>query len=349
MNPLDLIGEYLAPPRTFDEVAVDLVNAFCPTGQGGGVDPTCSPGGSEAVNEALKTPGLTKVQIAKIKVANPGGPVDGVLRIPKGVSQEQADEMQTRMPPGVRVERVNLAGAHKLPPPAAPIPDPPPAPKDDARGSARAITRRQERETRAVPQAPVSQSRPGYAKHVAVIAKGNRHDRIVEDTKAVMQDLHDRHPSVDALLGPTKPTITMHQGNSVPGRRNTPGMYLPGADKLYVAWGKSAQSNSDLQLGGWTAATGPNHTFRHEMGHAVHVRAMRLPHTDDRSDVAFSRAVREAAGNQGTTQFVSSRISQYAATNMKETFAESFAAFTHPRYRSDLPKPIHDYFTRLLK
>lgn len=41
-------------------------------------------------------------------------------------------------------------------------------------------------------------------------------------------------------------------------------------------------------------------------------------------------------------------VSKYGSTNDHELFAESFSAYTHPGYRGDLPKPIHDFMKEVL-
>lgn len=100
-----------------ETVQLSAVNAFCPTGAGGGVDPTCSPhGGGVGVTQkhfnSLKAKGikLTKVWMTKIEAINPGWDGKSPLKIPLAM-EEQAGKIAAHL--GVKVLPVNTAGLYK--------------------------------------------------------------------------------------------------------------------------------------------------------------------------------------------------------------------------------------------
>lgn len=59
-------------------------NVFCPTGPGGGVDPTCSPKGHEMAEHIKKNSPkkLTALYLDKLKVLNPNGIENNTLKVP---------------------------------------------------------------------------------------------------------------------------------------------------------------------------------------------------------------------------------------------------------------------------
>lgn len=106
---------------------------------------------------------------------------------------------------------------------------------------------------------------------------------------------------------------------------------------MEVAWRGGKEADPPLpKIGSYAVSAGPAGTLRHEYGHAVEVMA----------GEAKMREFRKAAGG---LRELSGTLSTYGSSNYHEAFAESFARFTHPQYKGDLPKPIHDYMEKLLK
>lgn len=96
---------------------IAIRNAFCPTGEGGGVDPTCSPGeagggggGSEGLKKLSKI-GLSKGELKKIELVNPGG-FAGTVKVPSGLSPDKVAAIQKALP-GRTIEKVKTAGLLK--------------------------------------------------------------------------------------------------------------------------------------------------------------------------------------------------------------------------------------------
>lgn len=97
--------------------------------------------------------------------------------------------------------------------------------------------------------------------------------------------------------------------------------------------------------GRWTVGTNSiRDTLRHEVGHAVH-----LTHFQRIRGGAQARSEWETIWGKYSKnkQLIHDRISQYAATNDMELFAESFGAYTHPAY--DIQGPRFSYGGPVLK
>ena len=97
-----------------------ITNAFCPTGPGGGVDPTCSPGGGggsyasghELVGSLKSKTGLkVNAEFAqKIAWLNPNGVQNGTVVMPKKMSDtpEKIAQLQKVLPPGTVIKQVSF-------------------------------------------------------------------------------------------------------------------------------------------------------------------------------------------------------------------------------------------------
>jgi len=81
-------------------------------------------------------------------------------------------------------------------------------------------------------------------------------------------------------------------------------------------------------------------TLRHEFGH--HLQDHALQH-----DITFWRKIDL---KQDASIYFSTKVSKYAGTNPGEAFAESFSAYTSPKYkRGMLPKDVESYMDKILK
>jgi SPP1 gp7 family putative phage head morphogenesis protein len=112
-----------------------VFNVFCPTGPGGGVDPSCSPGHAEHLSASAGRYGLkyTQTQLDKIEHLNKDRKHGETVKVPKALSDEHIKHVEATF--GAKAERVNTSGLGKelkaaggMPPPAPPIVSPAPAP-----------------------------------------------------------------------------------------------------------------------------------------------------------------------------------------------------------------------------
>lgn len=105
-------------------------------------------------------------------------------------------------------------------------------------------------------------------------------------------------------------------------------------------WGPHVWSTS----GGTAANSNAVGTFRHEYGHHVHIGHMKWEARQEWTNI-WSRYTAPDPLRVGRT--MAQRITQYAGTNDKELFAESFAVYVHPKYKmGDLPKDIEDFLVK---
>lgn len=108
----------------------------------------------------------------------------------------------------------------------------------------------------------------------------------------------------------------------------------------------------------WSAGEDALSTFRHEYGHHIHLVAMSPEQRTEWTAIwnSFAEDVKGAAFPGGFNPIQIARIrntvSEYASTNEKELFAESFRAYTHPDYglhgNPRLPANIESFFERNL-
>ena len=90
----------------------------------------------------------------------------------------------------------------------------------------------------------------------------------------------------------------------------------------------------------FTVDNGATGLFRHEFGHGIYER---LP-----NQAKNDWNIRWVMGGMG--QGFEKVISKYAGTNKEEGFAEAFAAWSHPKYKSSvkrLPGSIESYFNKV--
>ena len=113
--------------------------------------------------------------------------------------------------------------------------------------------------------------------------------------------------------------------------------------------GRPVHGQYYLGRGNFTVGTSLRSNFRHEIGHHVHYT---FDHpvtrtTESRSDWASWNII----FNSKDPSYWRSSVSRYAATNVKECFAECFSVYFHPNYGKAgaqlLPKRVHEYFERI--
>lgn len=100
----------------------------------------------------------------------------------------------------------------------------------------------------------------------------------------------------------------------------------------------------DITRAGGRGAVSSAATFRHELGH--HVWGVSGPELAPKVASPGIRAEFVAAYKSVGKTGMCSQVSGYSGRNVREGFAESFAAYTHPGYKNGLPSPIHEFFLR---
>lgn len=144
--------------------------------------------------------------------------------------------------------------------------------------------------------------------------------------------------SLDTLIGVDDPVLAV-------------GITPKASTELAVRGSKvSSLKHGPLKLGGekhylYTDAGKSLSTLDHEIGHAFHYSM-----TDDPQLRKYWEEWEKFFDKQGAKYF-KTNVSIYSATNAKEAFAESFAAFVHPKYsasKKKLPAKISGYFDELL-
>jgi hypothetical protein len=138
------------------------------------------------------------------------------------------------------------------------------------------------------------------------------------------------------------------------GHENADGLYRLHKRQITVALGHRPPAPDSFRISGRTPdgridpyltywrVTDTNHLaiFRHEFGHHVHLKEFRAPARREWNNVwsQMSTTPQYQSGSIRRT------VSEYAATNEKELFAESFAVYTHPKYvKGTLPRVIESF------
>ena len=113
------------------------------------------------------------------------------------------------------------------------------------------------------------------------------------------------------------------------------GLHEETAKRLSIALHSGAGEDA-LAFGGFRVNGSLQGTLRHELGHAA-----------EQAVTAAQRREWLNLWRQYGTSMARS-VSQYAATNPEEFFAEAFSAYTHPRYAGGLPGPVEAFFKKTL-
>lgn len=167
-------------------------------------------------------------------------------------------------------------------------------------------------------------------------------DKWVEDklmakakhTDKLLDDLHERFPGIKENMSLDK--IQLDPGYHTKEHRDALGFYSYRERRLVMAADLPRGSNSGRN-GDWSVAGNKyDSTFRHEMGHAID---RRLSQRDRDQYVAEKKYMVPDPTNEAWKENKSnaSNLTRYGMTNRAEYFAESFAAYTDPRYGKDDP------------
>jgi hypothetical protein len=117
------------------------------------------------------------------------------------------------------------------------------------------------------------------------------------------------------------------------------GTFVPQTREIKIAGGLKPGESPAPKMGGWLVTDGKHagDAIRHEYGH-------KFWFTDENiSPREFKKISEKYVG----TALGKKKISKYGASSHEELFAESFAAYTHTRYKpGTLPKDIEDYMVK---
>lgn len=124
-----LVGGHEADPDTVTPRSA--LNVFCPTGKGGGIDPTCSPGGkrSSAPLGLRETKGMSKEGAKEFsKLHKERGELNKKIKAGTASDAEKSRVQEITSKLNEIKDREAKAGGATTPPPSPPPPSPPPAP-----------------------------------------------------------------------------------------------------------------------------------------------------------------------------------------------------------------------------
>jgi hypothetical protein len=159
-------------------------------------------------------------------------------------------------------------------------------------------------------------------------------------------------PGIKAILEKEPVRYLYLRGRNVlfdtdaPDRTNLWGTYEYNYDKINVSTCRGVKDAAP-RLGDTNVSSNMAGCYRHELGHHVY------RHMNPEVKVIYTNIIRGMTDKQ-----IRSGISYYAATKItkkdplifrfRETFAESFSAYTNPAYGSGkkLPKDIHAFFEK---
>jgi hypothetical protein len=159
--------------------------------------------------------------------------------------------------------------------------------------------------------------------------------------KADYENMVKQFPFLAKKTGPK--SILISSGEFVPRSiakryERALGLYEPSKKRLTVAIRGRVAHIDQITIGQWSSAkTSALSTFRHELGHYVHMNAI-----SPQKRQAWTTIWNSHKATASRT------VSQYSATNEWELFAESWRAYTTPGYRpGTLPVAIENFFITL--
>ena len=153
---------------------------------------------------------------------------------------------------------------------------------------------------------------------------------------------------IDKSDNPIK-VLEIWRGSSFPGDKTVYGMYSENKKhiRLMVPHPNSKIRKMEHLLtvgeGNFSISSDPMSSLRHEFGHY-------LQETVLMKDSFKDKVWRKIAERENVYDYFEKYVSKYASSNVQEAFAESFAAYTSPKYQTGmLPKEIEKYFDDLFK
>lgn len=154
-----------------------------------------------------------------------------------------------------------------------------------------------------------------------------------------IEQLSARFPVFGKRVGEKLPLIVLRKGSEtapdVGGSISKDG----GAIQLPIG---GSEDQAAPKFGGYIVDRSLYGRVRHELGHAFQIRNGGTGAQEEQEWWSVAREVQKTVGW--------GKVSEYAATDRREAYAESFTAYTHAAYKQgQLPKPVEDYFDKYLK
>jgi SPP1 gp7 family putative phage head morphogenesis protein len=228
------------------------------------------------------------------------------------------------------------------PPPAAPVPSiikgATPATQASVDKMAQIMTAPPKRVS--MPRGARTIKRYGEEKFSAAVDAINEElVRMKAEMPWIAKQLDGRRSTVRNILLSPDATVQTKQGLFA-------GLWSPWKRQISIALQGRSIPEAKLVIGtgrNWFVHTGKSFrsTFRHEFGHALQDRVFKLKR---------GRQWKALFDQKGTTWW-KNNVSGYSATNYREAFAESFAAYTHPHYGAQfrLPKEVEKFMDDILR
>ena len=165
-----------------------------------------------------------------------------------------------------------------------------------------------------------------------------------QQVKEVVNDLQNRYPGFDSVLNFQPLEVGIRNAVDLEGQGSADALGQFSGGRLELA-GKIRNAPNVYKLGSDQFQISESfHTLvTHELGHFFHEGSAKLSKEKFGNQNYINNKARKL-WRDGLAE----QVSQYAKTTVGEMMAESFSAFTHPSYRGDLPKPLHDFMTEIL-
>jgi len=171
-------------------------------------------------------------------------------------------------------------------------------------------------------------------------AEREKADAVVNTLSGATENLKSRYSKLKNM---EIPEVEMQNLSSVKAefvteKSGVAGAYERSKGKITLAADEASMNEKDaVTLGSFRATSGMTGTYLHEAGHHVW-----YGHTTEKAKNDMVKIFRDMKNKKNFP-------SSYASTSKEELFAEGFAVYTHPSYRGQLPKPLHDFYEGVLK
>jgi len=210
----------------------------------------------------------------------------------------------------------------------------------------------------AVPQAPpiLAPTKPATPRTTLPGVTGKESRKKAKLIQAAVdrefQRLADQFPKVNQLLLNRK-LRSVQIMEKIPGHDTANGVYYSHYKRiaLKVDAHPHVDVNMSYRTGQWSISKSTRdivETFRHELGHHVHMTAMSK--RAQAEWVSVYDEMLKRSKSRWSSESIHQSISEYAATNKEELFAESFTMYGHRQYgkgnSARLPKLVEDFMKK---
>ena len=175
-----------------------------------------------------------------------------------------------------------------------------------------------------------------------------QYTKLVEQLNAVGEEMYltlKANPAAKKLylVGNKVKSVRISKHNMVPDAygQPVPGQYWPNARMIEMgqqSWGYESVAPK-IGGGNWTVCNNWQDVFRHELGHHVYEESL-MPVQKKMFLDLFKGS---STGSWGD------HLSKYGANNVKEFFAESFSAYTHPKFKAEMFEDVAELLDEVIK